>query len=252
LWAALERPNVFIKVPATTAGLAAIEQLLREGINVNVTLLFGLPRYRQVAEAYLAAVEARASEGKPVHRLASVASFFVSRMDALLDPLLEGLLAQGGSEADLARKMHGQVAVANAKMAYQLYKQIFGDDRFKRLAGKGARTQRLLWASTSTKNPGYSDVKYVEALIGADTVDTVPLETLDAYRDHGAPESRLDEDPEQADWVLQRLPDLGIKIDKVTQQLEDEGVEKFNNPFDQLMATLERTSAAHAPEPAHK
>jgi transaldolase len=238
LWGALNRANVFIKVPATANGLPAIQQLISEGISVNVTLLFGLPRYRQVVEAYIAGIEARAAQGKPVKHVASVASFFVSRIDALVDPLLDKPIAQGGNEADLAKKVRGQVAIASAKMAYQIYKEIFGSNRFRKLAAQGARVQRLLWASTSTKNPDYSDVKYVEALIGPDTVNTAPLETLDAYRGHGEPKARLEQDVKQARWVLERLPELGISIDNVTRQLEDEGVEKFNKPFDKLMETL--------------
>ena len=243
LWAKLNRPNVLIKVPATANGLPAIQQLIGEGISVNVTLLFGLPRYRQVAEAYIAGIEARAAQGEPVKHLASVASFFVSRIDALVDPLLEKLIAQGSKEVDLAKRARGQVAIASAKMAYQIYKEIFGSDRFRKLAARGARAQRLLWASTSTKNPDYSDVKYVEALIGPDTVDTAPLETLDAYRDHGEPEARLEQGVEEARRVLERLPELGIDIDKVTRQLEDEGVEKFNKPFDKLMEALTQKSS---------
>jgi transaldolase len=172
LWGALDRPNVFIKVPATAEGLPAIQELIGEGINVNVTLLFGLSRYRQVAEAYLAGLETRASQGQPLKRVASVASFFVSRIDSLVDPLLEQLAEQGGAAAALAKDVHGQVAVASAKMAYQAYKGLFGGDRFRTLAAAGARVQRLLWASTGTKNSSYSDVKYVEALIGPDTVNT--------------------------------------------------------------------------------
>ena len=210
-----------------------------------MTLLFGLPRYRQVVEAYIAGIEARAAQGKPVKHVASVASFFVSRIDALVDPLLEKLIAQGGKEADLAKKVRGQAAIASAKMAYQIYKEIFGSDRFRKLAAQGARVQRLLWASTSTKNPDYSDVKYVEALIGPDTVNTAPLETLDAYRDHGEPKARLEQDVKEARWVLERLPELGISIDNVTRQLEDEGVEKFNQPFDKLMETLAKRSPRH-------
>jgi transaldolase len=245
LWAALNRPNIFIKVPATAEGLPAIQQLISEGISVNVTLLFGLPRYRQVAEAYIAGIEARAAQGKPVQHIASVASFFVSRIDALVDPLLEKLSAKGGKQADLAKKAHGQVASSSAKMAYRIYKEIFGSDRFRKLAAQGAHVQRLLWASTSTKNPDYSDVKYVEALIGPDTVNTAPMETLDAYRDHGEPKARLEQDVTEARSVLERLPELGISIDKVTQQLEDEGVEKFNQPFDKLMDTLAQRSQRH-------
>jgi len=238
LWIALNRPNVLIKVPATSEGLPAIRQLISEGINVNVTLLFGLPRYRQVVEAYLAGIEARAAKGKPVKHVASVASFFVSRIDALLDPLLDKFIARGGKEADLSKMARGRAAIASAKMAYQVYKEIFGSDRFRKLASHGARVQRLLWASTGTKNPDYSDVKYVEALIGPDTVNTAPPGTLDAYRDHGEPTSRLEHDVEEARRVLERLAKLGISIGKMTQQLEDEGIQKFNEPFDKLMATL--------------
>jgi len=245
LWAALDRPNVLIKVPATANGLPAIQQLISEGISVNVTLLFGLPRYAQVAEAYIAGLEARAAQGQALKHLASVASFFVSRIDALVDPLLERLIAQGCKESDLARKAHGQIAIASAKMAYQIYKEIFAGDRFRKMAAKGARVQRLLWASTSTKNPDYSDVKYVEALIGPDTVDTVPLETLDAYRDRGEPKARLEHDVKEAHWLLEQLPELGISIDNVTRQLEDEGVEKFIKPFDKLMETVALRSARH-------
>ncbi|HWA99728.1 MAG TPA: transaldolase, partial [Pirellulales bacterium] len=208
LWAALSRPNVLIKVPATGEGLPAIQQLISEGISVNVTLLFGLPRYRQVAEAYIAGIQSRVAQGKPAKHIASVASFFVSRIDALVDPILEKTIAKGGKEVDLAKKARGQVAIASAKMAYQIYKEIFGSDRFMELAAQGARVQRLLWASTSTKNPAYSDVKYVEALIGPHTVNTAPMETLDAYRDHGDPKARLEQEIDESHSVLERLPEL--------------------------------------------
>ena len=248
LWTALDRPNILIKVPATADGLPAIQELIGEGISVNVTLLFGLPRYRQVADAYIAGIEARAAQGKPVKHVASVASFFVSRIDALVDALLEKQIALGGWEAEIAKQVHGEVAVASAKTAYQIYKEIFGSARFKKLADKGARAQRLLWASTGTKNPDYSDVKYIESLIGPDTVNTVPLETLDAYRDHGEPKARLEQDVEQANRILERLPEFRISIDKLTQQLEDEGVEKFNKPFDKLMETLAKMLPRQAME----
>ncbi len=242
LWAALDRPNVLIKVPATLEGLPAIQQLISEGISVNVTLLFGLPRYLQVAEAYISGVEARAARGNAVKPVASVASFFVSRIDTLVDALLEKQIADGGETAAIAKKAHGQVAISSAKLAYQINKEIFGSDRFRQLAAKGARVQRLLWASTSTKNPDYSDVKYVESLIAADTVNTVPPETLDAYRAHGKPKVRIAENFERARKVLEQLPALGINIDDVTRQLEDEGVAKFNAPFDKLMETLAQRS----------
>jgi transaldolase len=204
-----------------------------------VTLLFGLPRYRQVAEAYIAGLEARAAQGKALKHVASVASFFVSRIDSLVDSLLEPLHAQGGTEASLAKKARGQVAVASAKLAYQIYQEIFGTNQFKNLTHAGARVQRLLWASTGTKNPEYSDLKYVEALIGAETVNTIPVDTLNAYRDHGVPQASLEVNVAEAARLLKRLPELGISLDKVTQQLEDEGVTKFNQPFDKLLETLD-------------
>ncbi len=248
LWSALDRPNVFIKVPATAEGLPAIQQLISEGINVNVTLLFGLPRYRQVSEAYIAGIEARVAQGKPAARVASVASFFISRIDSLVDSLLDERIAQGGRAAESAETLRGQVAIASAKVAYQIYKETFGGDRFSELARKGAARQRLLWASTSTKDPAYSDVKYVEALIGPDTVNTVPVATLEAYRDHGDPKARLEDDLDQARQVLQELGQLGIDIDELTEQLLDEGVEKFNQPFDKLMGTLAQASVQDAKE----
>jgi len=244
LWAALNRPNVLIKVPATSEGLPAIRQLITEGINVNVTLLFGLPRYRQVAEAYITGLEARAVQGKPVKDIASVASFFLSRIDTLVDPLLEKFLEPVGKKTDIAKKVHGQVAISSAKAAYQIFKEIFGSNRFKKLAEKGAHAQRLLWASTSTKNPDYSDVKYIEPIIGPDTVNTIPLETINAYRDHGNPKLSLEQDIKEANRVMAELPELDINIDKVTQQLEDEGVKKFDEPFDKLMETLAKKSSA--------
>ena len=251
-WKELDRPNVFIKVPATGEGLTAIRELIREGINVNVTLLFGLPRYREVAEAYIAGLEARVDQGEPVDRIASVASFFLSRIDVLVDPMLEEKMNSSGRQAETAEKSHGQVAVASARIAYQIYKEIFASDRFKRLAEKGARTQRLLWASTSTKNPAYSDVKYVEALIGPETVNTAPPETLDAYRDHGEPAARIEEDLDKAREVLDKLPELDIDIDEVTQQLEDEGVDKFAVSYDRLMDTLKKERQHALEEPVDR
>jgi transaldolase len=179
---------------------------------------------------------------KAVKHVASVASFFVSRIDALVDPLLQLMVAQGGRTADVAKDALGNVAVASAKMAYQIYREIFESDRFRSLAAEGARVQRLLWASTGAKNPDHSDVKYVEALIGPDTVNTATPATLDAYRDHGDPQARLERDVAEAARVLKRLPELGISLDKLTQQLEDEGVTKFNQPFDKLMETLAQRS----------
>jgi transaldolase len=241
LWAALNRPNVMIKVPATNEGLTAIRQLIAEGVNVNVTLLFGSERYRQVAQAYIAGLEARAAQGEPLQHVASVASFFISRIDQFVDPLLEKCVAQGGELAQWAKEGRGQVAIASAKSAYQIYRQVFGGERFRSLANKErARAQRLLWASTGTKNPDYGDVKYVDSLIGGDTVNTLPIFTLDAYRDHGDPKARIEENVEQAGVLLARLPQLGIDVDQMAQQLENDGVVKFTTPFDKLLATLLR------------
>lgn len=242
LWAALNRPNVFIKVPATAQGLLAIQQLISEGINVNVTLLFGLPRYTQVAQAYIAGLEARIACGKPVKDVSSVASFFLSRIDTLVDMKIDKFFTHDGTEI-ITKKLRGQVAIASAKEAYQIYKDIFSSDRFKKLSDQGAHPQRLLWASTSTKNPDYSDIKYIEELIGKDTVNTVPPETIDAYRDHGDPKLRLEQNIEEARWVMARLSEFEINIDNVTQQLEDEGVTKFNEPFDKLMEALAKKSS---------
>ncbi len=244
LWRQVDRPNLFIKVPATSEALPVITQLLSEGINVNVTLIFGLARYAQVAEAFIAGIEKRVQSGLPVKQLRSVASFFLSRVDALLDPRIEAIMQAGGENAALARELRGAVAIALAKVAYQMYRQNMASDRWKVLAEKGAHPQRLLWASTSTKNPEYSDVKYVEALIGPDTINTMPMETLEAYRDHGEPQARLEYNAEAARQQLARLPRIGLAIDEASQQLETEGIEKFCQPFDALLETLECEVAA--------
>ena len=244
LWSLVDRPNAMIKVPATREGIPAIEQLTGEGINVNITLLFGLPRYQEVVNAYLDGLETLASKGKSLTRVASVASFFLSRIDVLLDPVLEEKKLVDSLEADIASVLHGQVAIASARVAYQLYKELFNSDRFAKLADKGARRQRLLWASTSTKNPAYSDTKYIEPLIGPETINTLPVETLDAYRDHGQPHQSLEQNIFQAYHVLNKLSLLGIDLDRATQQLEDEGVEKFVSALDHLMRTLREKQAA--------
>ncbi|MGB6066608.1 MAG: bifunctional transaldolase/phosoglucose isomerase [Desulfomonilaceae bacterium] len=248
-WDALDRPNVFIKVPATKEGLPAIKQLISEGINVNVTLLFGLERYRAVTGAYIAGLEQRAAAGNPVERVASVASFFLSRIDLLVDPLLEKAMKQGGERAKIADSLRGETAIASAKIAYQIYKEVFSTERFQKLADKGACPQPVLWASTSTKNPAYSDVKYVEALIGPNTINTLPLETLTAYRDHGNPASRLEQAVDKARKVLDVLPQVGVDLMEVTQQLEDEGIDKFVKPFDRLMKALEEKRKEALSEP---
>jgi transaldolase/glucose-6-phosphate isomerase len=251
LWNAVSRPNVMIKVPATLEGVPAIEQLISEGINVNVTLLFGLPRYRKVVQAFVAGLETRALNGLPLANTRSVASFFLSRIDVLVDPLIEKIIKKDGDKEtnDQAKMMLGNVATSSAKIAYTIYEDLFQTERFKKLAEVGAQPQRLLWASTSTKNPAYSDVKYVEALIGRETVNTLPLETLNAYRDHGSPKARLKENLNDAQYILDHLSDIGIDLDDVTDQLEREGIEKFVQPFERLMETLEKKRKEALSEP---
>jgi transaldolase len=244
LWGKLKHPNVFIKVPATRAGVPAIEQLIAEGINVNVTLLFGLKRYEEIAEAYIAGLERRTAGSQPLGRIASVASFFLSRIDTLLDPRLAAIAAAGGPTAELAKNLQGKIAIASAKQAYQIYGRLFSSNRWKELAERGARTQRLLWASTSTKNKAYSDVLYIEALIGPDTVNTMTPETIDAYRDHGKPAARLEEGVAETAAQLKQLAESGIDLAAATQELEDEAISKFVEPYDKLIATLRAKIAA--------
>ncbi|MDF0675192.1 MAG: bifunctional transaldolase/phosoglucose isomerase [Nitrospira sp.] len=248
LWQLLNRPNVMIKVPGTREGIIAIRQLTAEGINVNVTLLFGLSRYRDVCEAYVEGLTARLARGMPLGRVASVASFFLSRIDILVDSLLD----QRRQERNTDKSYHdllGQTAIACAKAAYEIYKELFHGERFRPLAVQGARPQRLLWASTSTKNPKESDVKYVEALIGPDTVNTLTLETLQAYRDHGRPSARLEEGITEARNVLDRLRKIGIDLEKVSDQLEEDGIRKFITAFDGLTESIERKRTATLKEP---
>jgi transaldolase len=230
LWEKVGRKNVMIKIPGTAEGLPAIRKCISEGMNINVTLLFGLPRYEEVTEAYISGLEDRANAGKSINQIASVASFFLSRIDVIADPLLQ---EKGFGE------LKGEVAIASAKKAYQIYKRVFGSERFKKLEEKGARPQRVLWASTSSKDPAFSDVKYVEALIGPDTVDTIPMETLEAYRDHGNPENRLEQGLNQAHQTMEKLKEIGINIDEITQKLEDEGIEKFNKPYEKLLKAID-------------
>jgi len=228
LWDWVGRPNLMIKVPATTEGIPAIETLLAAGINVNVTLMFSLAHYEAVAGAYLRGV-ARASDPS---RVASVASFFVSRVDSKVDALLEA----EGSEA--ARALLGTIGIANSKAAYLRYQELFEGDAFADLAARGARPQRVLWASTSTKNPAYRDVLYVEELIGPNTVNTIPPETLDAFRDHGVARDSLLEGTDEALTRLESLAGLGLDLGALTEELQAEGVEKFVQPFDSLLGTL--------------
>ncbi len=242
LWKTVARPNVLIKVPGTPEGIPAIQQLLSEGINVNVTLLFAQERYQEVAEAYVSGLEQAAAKGGDVSGIASVASFFISRIDTLVDKKLTERLQAATSpeqQADLKRLM-GKIAIANGKQTYQLYKRIFSGPRWDALAKQGAKTQRVLWASTSTKNPDYRDVLYVEELIGPDTVNTMPPATLDAFRDHGQARASLEEDLAGADEIMGALAKAGISMKEVTDQLLDEAVRLFSEPFDKLLQTIAR------------
>jgi transaldolase/glucose-6-phosphate isomerase len=246
LWAAVLRPNLMIKVPGTPAGIPAFARLIGEGINVNVTLLFSRAAYRQVAEAYIGAIERRAAMHRDFGRIASVASFFVSRIDTAVDKLLAARIATA-NDAERARLkgLNGKAAIANAKLAYRIYQELFGTPRWQSLAKQGARPQRVLWASTSTKNPEYRDVLYVEELIGADTVNTLPPATLEAFRDHGRVRQSLTEDVDGAQRVMDDLAAIGISMDDVTENLLDEGVQLFADAFDKLLGTIrERVKAA--------
>lgn len=239
LWKAVSRPNLMVKVPGVKEGVPAIEKLISEGININITLLFDLDRYREIAEAYISGLEYRLDKGKSIGHIASVSSFFLSRIDTLVDQMLEETIKKNPDLADKAKPLMGQTAIASAKIAYKIYKEMFFSDRFRDLENNWGHKQRLLWASTSTKNPNYSDVKYVEALIGPETVNTMPLKTIEAYRDHGNPANRLEEGLSVAEDILNRLPDVGISLKQATAQLEKEAVEKFIRPYDKLMHTLD-------------
>lgn len=229
LWKAVNRENVMIKIPATAEGLPAIRKCIGEGININITLLFGLPRYEEVTEAYISGLYDRLGANESIDQVTSVASFFLSRIDVLIDPILR---TNGHDD------LKGEVAIASAKKAYKFYRDIFFGNRFKALERKGAKRQRVLWASTGTKDPTFSDVKYVSALIGPETINTITLETLAAFRDHGCPENRLTEDMDQAAKVLQSLKASNIDIDALTQKLEDEGIEKFNKAYDEVIEAI--------------
>ncbi|MGH8677967.1 MAG: transaldolase [Burkholderiales bacterium] len=246
LWDAVARPNLMIKVPGTSAGVPAVEQLITEGINVNVTLLFSVERYTQVAEAYIRGLESRVAVGKPVKGLASVASFFVSRIDTEIDSRLEALAKSAKSDAQRTKLigLRGKAAVANAKHAYAHYKRATSRDRWKSLSRHGAHTQRLLWASTSTKNPDYPDTLYVDELIGPETVNTMPPNTLDAFRDHGKLEAKLEHDLSGAGMVFADLEHAGISIREVTDKLLTDGVKLFADAFDRLLEAVSKARKA--------
>ena len=232
LWEKCARENVMVKIPGTAAGIPAIRRCLADGVNINITLLFSVSRYREVMEAYLSALEERVAAGRPIERLRSVASFFVSRVDTNVDKKLDRI----GSET--ARALRGKAAIANARLAFQAFREVFGSERFQRLAARGAALQRPLWASTSTKDPSYPDLYYVEALVAPDSVDTMPPETFEAYRDHGDPKVRISDDIEGARETFRRLAELGIDEATVSRELEEEGVRKFSDSYDSLLKAI--------------
>jgi len=244
LWKTVQRENVMIKVPGTAAGLPAIQQLIGEGININITLLFAQEVYVKVAEAYVAGLEALAERGGNLKKMVGVASFFISRIDTLIDGMLNDKL-KGTSDANqqaLYKSLLGKVAIANGKLTYQKYQQIFSGPRWEKLAAKGAQTQRVLWASTSTKNPNYRDVIYIEELIGPDTVNTMPPATIDAFRDHGKLRNSLTEDIPGAQKTMDDLAKAGISMKEVTDKLTEDGVKLFADAFDKLLAAVERST----------
>jgi transaldolase / glucose-6-phosphate isomerase len=247
LWELVDKPNLMIKIPATKPGLPAIRRAISAGMNVNITLIFSIERYREVMEAYLAGLEERLERGEPLDRIASVASFFVSRIDNKADKALEEVIRREGAQAELAASLLGKIAIANARLAYADFRDIFLGERFERLKDQGARLQRPLWASTSTKNPAYPATLYVDELIGPDTVNTVPPQTLDAYREIGTARLSLDEDMEGSQKAFDDLAGLGISLEQITQELEDEGVKAFSDAFASLVETVEerRQAAVH-------
>jgi transaldolase / glucose-6-phosphate isomerase len=248
LWKAVERENVMIKVPGTKEGIPAFQRLIGEGININVTLLFSQEVYERVAEAYIAGLEKHAAGGGDLSRIASVASFFVSRIDSATDSIVEKRLkdSKDPAEQEQLKSVLGKVAISNAKLAYQSYLKIFSGDRWKKLAAAGAQTQRVLWASTSTKNPKYRDVLYVEELIGPNTVDTIPPATFDAFRDHGKVRESLTENIAEAKRVMDTLPKLGISMKEVTDKLTVDGVALFTEAFNKLLEAVARNTTGKA------
>ncbi len=240
-WHTIDRPNLMVKIPSTPAGVPAIRQALTEGININITLIFSIANYRQVTEAYLSALEERVAAGQDISRIASVASFFVSRVDVLVDHLLEDKIkAVDTSARPQLKDLEGKAAIANARLAYQEFKRLFGGPRFAALKPRGARVQRPLWASTSTKNPAYRDVLYVEELIGPDTVNTMPLKTIESFREHGNVRLSIEDQLKEAKAELAALADAGIHYDEDTQRLQDEGVQKFIDSFQKLFACIDK------------
>ncbi|MDQ2892964.1 MAG: transaldolase [Pseudomonadota bacterium] len=238
LWAAVDRPNLMIKIPGTAAGVPAIASTIDAGINVNVTLLFAVEAYKAVAMAYVEGLEKRAARGEPIDRIASVASFFVSRIDGKIDDKIAQFKQRGGDDANALDALRGKVAIANAKVAYAWYQDFVTSNRWQALAAKGAMPQRSLWASTSTKDPSYPDTLYVDSLIGADTINTIPPKTMDAFRDHGTLADTLTQDVDAARHVLTETERLGLDLDGVTGALVREGVASFAKSFDDLLGSI--------------
>jgi len=245
LWKTVQRENVMIKIPGTAEGLPAIRQAISEGININVTLLFAQEVYVKVAEAYVAGLEDVAARGGNLKKMAGVASFFISRIDTLIDSMLDQKLKSTSdpNQQALLKSLLGKVAIANGKLTYQRYQKIFSGPKWEKLAAKGAQTQRVLWASTSTKNPNYRDVMYVEELIGPDTVDTMPPATIDAFREHGRVRPSLTEDIPGAQKTMDDLAKAGISMKEVTDKLTVDGVKLFSDAFDKLLAAVEKSTA---------
>jgi transaldolase len=240
LWKTVDRPNVMVKVPGTVEGAVAVRRLISEGINVNITLLFAIEAHERVIEAYMAGLEDRVKARQPIDGLASVASFFVSRVDTEIDKRLDALIAKAQpAEKERLQMLKGRAAIANAKLAYRLFRQKFAGPRWEALAKQGARVQRPLWASTSTKNPAYRDVMYVEELIGPDTVDTMPPATIEAFKDHGVVARTVDKKVAVAEALLKEIEALGISMSEVTEKLLVEGIASFQKSFDELIAGLE-------------
>ncbi|HEV7838430.1 MAG TPA: transaldolase [Gemmatimonadaceae bacterium] len=240
LWKTVDRPNVMVKVPGTVEGAVAVRRLISEGINVNITLLFAIEAHERVIEAYMAGLEDRVKARQPIDGLASVASFFVSRVDSEIDKRLDAMIAKAQpAEKERLQMLKGRAAIANAKLAYRLFRQKFSGPRWEALAKQGARVQRPLWASTSTKNPAYRDVMYVEELIGPDTVDTMPPATIEAFKDHGVVDRTVDKKVAAAEGLLKEIEAVGIPIREVTEKLLVEGIASFQKSFDELIAGLE-------------
>jgi transaldolase len=248
LWKTVDRPNVMVKVPGTTEGAIAVRRLIAEGINVNITLLFAIQAHDRVIEAYMAGLEDRIKARQPIDGLASVASFFVSRVDTEIDKRLDALIARADQpEKERLKMLKGRAAIANAKLAYRLFRQRFAGPRWEALAKQGARVQRPLWASTSTKNPEYRDVMYVEDLIGPDTVDTMPPATIEAFRDHGVVDRTVDKKVAAAEGLLKEIEAVGIRVNDVTEKLLVDGIASFQKSFDELIAGLEAKIGSLAP-----